>query len=185
MIVYIRTYTLSFLSKIFHGQILIGTWVVSPIYEWAASLVAEPRRPDLSPRPGTLQIPSGRGALAASFGLTSHGRLTTYFGPAISAGIIVHLKGVIMSFTKRMLERQEANQQWAEGLLIETGALKQCEFHEAVLDQLDDEAVEEAVKLARQDPADGMTPDEAADFVREALTEYGDECPDCNRWQRD
>jgi hypothetical protein len=90
-----------------------------------------------------------------------------------------------MSFAKRLLEEKQENHHWAEALLIETGALKVCEFHEYSLDQLDPGAVEEAADLARKDPVSGMTPEEAADFVRNAINEFGEECPGCNSWLKD
>jgi hypothetical protein len=90
-----------------------------------------------------------------------------------------------MGLMKRFLEEQQANHHWAEDLLIQAGALKVCEYHEYSLDQLDPGAVEEAAALAREDPPEGMTPEEAADFVRNAVNDFGEECPGCTSWLRD
>jgi hypothetical protein len=83
-----------------------------------------------------------------------------------------------------MMEHQE-NIEWAKGVLAETGAITECEYHESYTDDGDPEAVEEAIKLARKKPPRGLTPDEAAELVRQAILDVGDECPGCVAWDRD
>jgi hypothetical protein len=91
-----------------------------------------------------------------------------------------------MSMAKRQLELAQEAQVWAEKLLLHTGALSRCPDHnDQILDNGDDDAVEQAKALARAQPFQGMTPDEAAEFIDEAMTEYGEECPDCDRWRRE
>ena len=85
-----------------------------------------------------------------------------------------------MGGMKRLMEYEEKKLQWAKGILIETGALGECELHGEITDNLDPGGVEEAIELARAEPFDDqMTPVEAENLINEALTNYSDECGYC------
>ena len=75
-------------------------------------------------------------------------------------------------------EREE-NLNWAIGLLARTHAVDECENHGYFMDNCDEEAVEDAVKLAVADPGRGLRPDDAAKLVRKAIQTIGDQCPGC------
>jgi len=85
---------------------------------------------------------------------------------------------------KLMMERQD-DLEWARSLLVKTGAVTECEYHEELTDDGDPEAVEEAVKLARKKPPHNLRPDQAEELVRAAILDIGDECSGCASWARD
>jgi hypothetical protein len=68
---------------------------------------------------------------------------------------------------------------WAIAMLLEVGAIRECEEHGWMQDRADPRAREKAVHMARQDPPPGVSPDAAADEVREVLASIGDRCPEC------
>jgi hypothetical protein len=68
---------------------------------------------------------------------------------------------------------------WAIGLLLETGAIRECEEHGWMKDRTDPHARERAIAMARHDPPAGLSPDLATAAVREVLGSIGDTCPDC------
>jgi len=53
---------------------------------------------------------------------------------------------------------------WARSILIEAGAIRECE---------------RALLVARQEPPPGVSPDEAAAAVDGVLGSIGDTCPEC------
>ena len=67
----------------------------------------------------------------------------------------------------------------AIGVLQKAGAIRECEEHGWMQDRADPHAREKAVHMARQDPPPGVSPDAAADEVREVLDSIGDTCPEC------
>jgi hypothetical protein len=70
--------------------------------------------------------------------------------------------------------------QWAEALLLDSGALERCAMHEgSITDAYNPEAVEVAASRARRAPFASMTPDAAAQLIRDAMKGYGDDCPLC------
>ena len=75
-------------------------------------------------------------------------------------------------------EREE-NLNWAIGLLARTHAVDECQNHGYFTDNDDEEVVEDAVKLAAANPPRGLSRDEAAKLVREAIQTIGDHCPGC------
>lgn len=77
-----------------------------------------------------------------------------------------------------MMERDE-NLNWAKRLLAQTRAISECEVHGDYTDNLDEEAVEEAAKLAAANPPKNLSAEEAAELVRQAVLEVGDECSGC------
>lgn len=68
---------------------------------------------------------------------------------------------------------------WAIQLLKEAGAVRECEEHGWMQDRADPHARERAFDIARRDPPTGVSPDEAADAVRDMLDSIGDTCPEC------
>jgi hypothetical protein len=65
-------------------------------------------------------------------------------------------------------------------LLLEVGAIHKCPQHGWAQDQTDPHARQEALRIARQEPLEGLSPDEAVAAVRELLNSVGDTCPECN-----
>jgi hypothetical protein len=54
---------------------------------------------------------------------------------------------------------------WARSILIEAGAIRECEDHSWMRDRADPHARERALLVARQDPPPGVSPDAAAAAV--------------------
>jgi hypothetical protein len=68
---------------------------------------------------------------------------------------------------------------WAGLVLIEAGAIRECEEHGWAQDRADPHAREHALQVAREDPPPGVSPDEAVAAVRDVLDAIGDTCPEC------
>lgn len=68
---------------------------------------------------------------------------------------------------------------WAINLLQEAGAIQECEEHGWAKDRADPHAREHALDIARQEPPEGLSPDQAVDEVRGVLDSIGDTCPEC------
>ena len=68
---------------------------------------------------------------------------------------------------------------WAISVLQEAGAIRECEFHGWIQDRADPHARQHAVAVARDDPPQGVSPDEAIAEIREVLDSIGDACPEC------
>jgi hypothetical protein len=68
---------------------------------------------------------------------------------------------------------------WAISMLQEAGAVRECEIHGWIQDRGDPHARQHAVAVARDDPPDGVSPDEAIAEIREVLDSIGDACPEC------
>ncbi|MGY4330205.1 hypothetical protein ACVWWG_004622 [Bradyrhizobium sp. LB7.2] len=68
---------------------------------------------------------------------------------------------------------------WAIHVLQEAGAIHECEEHGWAKDRADPHARQRAIEIARQDPPDGVSPDDAETEVREGLDAIGDTCPEC------
>jgi hypothetical protein len=68
---------------------------------------------------------------------------------------------------------------WAISVLLEAGAIHECEFHGWIRDRADPHARECAVHIARQHPSAGLSSDAAVAEVREVLDSIGDTCPEC------
>lgn len=69
---------------------------------------------------------------------------------------------------------------WAIGVLQEAGAIHECEEHGWAKDRSDPHAREQALDMARQEPPDGLSPDQAVSAVRDVLDSIGDTCPECD-----
>jgi hypothetical protein len=79
-------------------------------------------------------------------------------------------------------ERRPSTQtieRWATSVLLEAGAIRECEEHGWMRDQTDPHARQHAIEIARSDPPLGFSPDVAADEIREVLASIGDTCPEC------
>jgi hypothetical protein len=70
-------------------------------------------------------------------------------------------------------------QGWATALLLETGAIRECEHHGWMLDRSDPHARSDAIGIARHDPPPGVAPDEAVQAIEEILDSIEDCCPEC------
>jgi hypothetical protein len=68
---------------------------------------------------------------------------------------------------------------WAISVLQEAGAIRECEEHGWATERADLHAREHAFDIARQDPASGVSPDDAVAEVRQVLDSIGDTCPEC------
>ena len=68
---------------------------------------------------------------------------------------------------------------WARSVLIEAGAIHECEEHGWAKDRADPHARDRALDMARQDPPPGVSPLEAAVAIAEVLDAIGDSCPEC------
>ena len=68
---------------------------------------------------------------------------------------------------------------WAISVLLEAGAIRECEEHGWMQDREDPHARERAFEIARQDPPPGVSAEDAALAVAEVLDSIGDTCPEC------
>lgn len=79
-------------------------------------------------------------------------------------------------------ERQHCRtiENWAQGVLLEAGAIRACEEHGWMKDRADPHARERAFDIAREHPPTGMSPEAATAEVRDVLNGIGDTCPECD-----
>ena len=68
---------------------------------------------------------------------------------------------------------------WARSVLIEAGAIRECEEHGWAKDRADPHARDRALLVARQNPPPGVSPDRAVAAVRDVLDTIGDTGPEC------
>lgn len=68
---------------------------------------------------------------------------------------------------------------WAISVLLEAGAIRECEEHGWMQDRADPHAHERAFDIARQDPPNGVSAEAAAVEIAEVLELIGDSCPEC------
>ena len=68
---------------------------------------------------------------------------------------------------------------WARSVLIEAGAIHECEEHGWAKDRADPHARDRALDMARQDPPTGVSARAAAVAIGEVLDSIGDTCPEC------
>jgi hypothetical protein len=64
-------------------------------------------------------------------------------------------------------------------VLLEAGAIRECEEHGWMQDRADPNASERALVIARQNPPFGVSPDEAVAAIHDVLESVGDTCPEC------
>lgn len=70
---------------------------------------------------------------------------------------------------------------WATSVLLEAGAIRECEEHGWMQDRADPHARERAFTIARQDHPQGISPETAVAEVDDVLNSIGDTCPECPR----
>jgi hypothetical protein len=68
---------------------------------------------------------------------------------------------------------------WARSVLIEAGAIHECEQHGWMRDRGDPHARDRALDAAREHPPTGISPQAAAVAVAEVFDSIGDTCPEC------
>ena len=68
---------------------------------------------------------------------------------------------------------------WAIHVLHEAGAIHECEEHGWAQDRADPHARERALEIAKQEPPDGLSSEQAAAEIQDVLGSIGDTCPDC------
>ncbi len=72
-------------------------------------------------------------------------------------------------------------QGWAIAVLIETGAIVECEPHGWMQERGDPHARMRALAIARDDPPPDTCVSEAVAAIDEVLESIGDVCPECSR----
>ena len=68
---------------------------------------------------------------------------------------------------------------WAVGLLLETGAIRECVDHSHLCDATDPDAWRRARRIASISPFRGVTPAEAVAMIEDIMRSIGDTCPEC------
>ena len=68
---------------------------------------------------------------------------------------------------------------WARSVLLEAGALRECELHGWMIDRADPHARELGLALAAEAAASGLTPQQARAALELILDSAGDTCPEC------
>jgi hypothetical protein len=94
-----------------------------------------------------------------------------------------------MGQAKREMERLDGLRSDAERLLLKTGAISKCEFHDDVLlDQMDDDAKKHAYALGANEVKAGKidgTHKELMDAIDSVASDAGTECYSCEKWKED
>ena len=73
-------------------------------------------------------------------------------------------------------------QGWAISVLLDAGAIRECEEHGWMQDRADPHVRERAFEIAREYPPDGISAEAAeaaAAAIAEVLDSIGDTCPEC------
>ena len=68
---------------------------------------------------------------------------------------------------------------WAITVLLDAGAIRECEEHGWMKDRTDPHARERAIEIAREEPPSDVSPAQAEAAIKEALDAIGDTCPEC------
>jgi hypothetical protein len=68
---------------------------------------------------------------------------------------------------------------WAISVLLDAGAIRECEEHGWMQDCADPDARQRAFDVARQDPPAGVSREEAIAEIHDVLDSIGDICPEC------
>jgi hypothetical protein len=68
---------------------------------------------------------------------------------------------------------------WAISVLLEAGAIRECEEHGWMQDRADPHARERAYTVACEDPPIGTSSQTATAAITEVLHGIGDICPEC------
>jgi hypothetical protein len=67
----------------------------------------------------------------------------------------------------------------AISILLEAGAIRECEEHGWLIDNAEPHARDHALIIARQNPPFGVSPDDAIAAMEDFLASIGDTCPEC------
>jgi hypothetical protein len=86
---------------------------------------------------------------------------------------------IAMSMIKERQPAYRAVDGWPRMVLLEVGAIRECEEHGWMKDRSDPHASERALRIARDDPPPGMSSERAVAAVRDVLDTIGDTCPEC------
>jgi hypothetical protein len=81
--------------------------------------------------------------------------------------------------TKNRQPRTQSVRGWAISVLLEAGAIHECQDHGWMKDHADPHARERAFDIARQDPPPGVSAEDAITELADALASIGDTCPEC------
>jgi len=68
---------------------------------------------------------------------------------------------------------------WARCILVEAGAVRECETHGWMQERADPHARERALMVARENPPPGFGSQQAVVALLEVLDSIGDTCPEC------
>ena len=68
---------------------------------------------------------------------------------------------------------------WARSVLLEAGAIRECEEHGWMRDRSDPHARQHALLVAQREPPLGVSSDQAVAAVLDVLDAIGDTCPEC------
>ena len=68
---------------------------------------------------------------------------------------------------------------WAIAVLMEAGAIRECEHHGWMQERADPDARLRALRLGRDDPPPRLSADEAGAAIEDVLDGIGDTCPEC------
>jgi hypothetical protein len=68
---------------------------------------------------------------------------------------------------------------WAIHVLQEARAIHECEQHGWAKDRADPHAREHALDIARREPPEGLSPDQAVAEIQDVFESIGDTCPEC------
>jgi hypothetical protein len=86
---------------------------------------------------------------------------------------------IAMLMTKERPRAIRTLRGWAISVLQEAGAIRECEEHGWAQDRADPHARERAFDIARRDPPQGVSPENACLAVADVLDGIGDTCPEC------
>jgi hypothetical protein len=68
---------------------------------------------------------------------------------------------------------------WATSVLLEAGAIRECEEHGWMKDRTDPHARQRAMEIAREEAPSGLSQDAAVEKVKSVLDSIGNTCPEC------
>jgi hypothetical protein len=86
-----------------------------------------------------------------------------------------------MLMTKERRPSFRTIEAWATSVLLEAGAIRECETHGWMRDRADPHAREHALSVAMENPPPGVSPAQAAEAVANVLGSIGDTCPECQQ----
>ena len=92
---------------------------------------------------------------------------------------VIRLEQITMLMVMARRAAIRTPQGWAISVLLEAGAIRECEEHGWMMDRADPYARERAIVIARQDPPFGLSSDLAVASMEDFLSSIGDACPEC------